>query len=107
MKNKFQKFTVCIRDNHKPFRSSLRVDRKLNTKGQISNFKEKKFILAKDRSMSQSPDGSDGKESTCNAGDLGSVSGSGRSSGEGNGNPLQYSCQENSTEEPGGLQSMG
>ena len=57
--------------------------------------------------MSQSPDGSDGKESTCNAGDPGSVSGSGRSSGEGNGNPLQYSCQENSIEEPGGLQSIG
>ena len=39
--------------------------------------------------------GSDGKESTCNAGDLGSISGSGRSPGEGNGNPLQYSCLEN------------
>ena len=40
--------------------------------------------------------GSDGKESTCNAGDLGSIPGSGRSPGEGNGNPLQYSCLENS-----------
>ena len=38
---------------------------------------------------------SDGKESACNAGDPGSISGSGRSSGEGNGNPLQYSCLEN------------
>ena len=36
-----------------------------------------------------------GKESPCNAGDLGSIPGSGRSSGEGNGNPLQYSCLEN------------
>ena len=36
--------------------------------------------------------GSDGKESICNAGDLGLVSGSGRSRGEANGNPLQYSC---------------
>ena len=36
-----------------------------------------------------------GKESACNAGDLGSVPGSGRSSGEGNGNPLQYSRLEN------------
>ena len=35
------------------------------------------------------------KESACNAGDLGSISGSGRSSGEGNGNPFQYSCREN------------
>ena len=36
-----------------------------------------------------------GKESTCSAGDLVSVSGSGRSPGEGNGNPLQYSCLGN------------
>ena len=35
------------------------------------------------------------KESTCNAGDLGLIPGLGRSSGEGNGNPLQYSCLEN------------
>ena len=34
--------------------------------------------------------GSDGKESACNAGDPGSIPGSGRSPGEGNGNPLQY-----------------
>ena len=39
--------------------------------------------------------GSDGKESTCNAGDPGSVPGCGRSPREGNGNPLQYSCLEN------------
>ena len=38
------------------------------------------------------PGGSDSKESTCNAGDLGLISGSRRSAGEGNGNPLQYSC---------------
>ena len=39
--------------------------------------------------------GSDGKKSVCNAGDLGSIPGSGRSPKEGNGNPLQYSCLEN------------
>ena len=39
--------------------------------------------------------GSNGKESACNARDLGSFSGSGRSLGEGNGSPLQYSCLEN------------
>ena len=39
--------------------------------------------------------GSEGKASACNAGDLGSILGSGRSPGEGNGNPLQYSCLEN------------
>ena len=42
------------------------------------------------------PAGSAGKESTCNAGDLGSIPGLGRSPEEGNGNPLQYSCLENS-----------
>ena len=36
-----------------------------------------------------------GKEFPCNAGDLGSTPGLGRSPGEGNGNPLQYSCLEN------------
>ena len=41
------------------------------------------------------PGGSDGKESVCNAGDPGLILGSGRSPGEGNGNPLQYSCLEN------------
>ena len=42
------------------------------------------------------PSGSDGQESACNAGDLGSMPGLGRSPGEGNGNPFQYSCLENS-----------
>ena len=41
------------------------------------------------------PGGSDGKESACNAGDLGSVLGLGRSPGEENGNPPQYSCLDN------------
>ena len=40
--------------------------------------------------------GSDGKVSACNAEDPGSIPGLGRSSGEGNGTPLQYSCLENS-----------
>ena len=41
------------------------------------------------------PGGSDGKASVCNAGDPGSIPGLGRSLGEGNGTPLQYSCWEN------------
>ena len=41
------------------------------------------------------PGGSDGKESTCNMGDLGSIPGSGRSPGGWHGNPVQYSCLEN------------
>ena len=41
------------------------------------------------------PGGSEVKESACNVGDLGSIPGLGISPGEGNGNPLQYSCLEN------------
>ena len=41
------------------------------------------------------PSGSDGKASAYNAGDLSSIPGLGRSPGEGNGNPFQYSCLEN------------
>ena len=48
--------------------------------------------------------GSDGKESACSKGDPGLIPGLGISPGEGNGNPLQYSCLGNSI---GGLQSMG
>ena len=44
------------------------------------------------------PRGSDGKESACNAGELGSIPELGRSLGEGNGNPRQYSCLENPME---------
>ena len=43
----------------------------------------------------RAPGGSDSKQSACNAGDPGSISGLGRSPGEGNDNPLQYSCLEN------------
>ena len=46
--------------------------------------------------LSGFPSGSEGKASACNAGDLGSIPGSGISPGRGNGNPLQYSCLENS-----------
>ena len=46
-------------------------------------------------SKSGFPGGSDGKEFTCNAGDLGSIPGLGRSPGEGKGYPLQYSGLEN------------
>ena len=51
-------------------------------------------IVHGERSMGF-PGGSDGKESAGNAGDPGSIPGSGRSPGEGNGKPLQYSCLEN------------
>ena len=72
--------------------------------------REKRIFLLR---LISFPGGSDGKESACNAGDLGSIPGSRRSPGEGNGNPLQYSCLENPVdrgswiEESGRLQSMG
>ena len=54
------------------------------------------------------PGGSEGKASAYNAGDLGSIPGSGRSPGEGTGTPLQYPCWKIPwTEKPGRLQSMG
>ena len=67
-----------------------------NIKPLIWNFQTwnylNRFILNND----WFPGGSDGKASACNAGDPGSIPGSGRSPGEENGNPLQYSCLENS-----------
>ena len=54
------------------------------------------------------PGGSEVKASACNVGDLGLIPGLGRSHGEGNGNPFQYSAWRIPwMEEPGGLQSMG
>ena len=55
------------------------------------------------------PGGSDGKESTCNVGDLGLIPELGRSPGGGHGNPLQYSCLQESPwiEEPSRLKSLG
>ena len=53
-----------------------------------------------------SPGGSEGKASACNERDLGSVPGSGRSPGEGTGNPLQYSCLEESLDR-GAWQTTG
>ena len=46
------------------------------------------------------PSGSDGKESACNEGNLGSIPELGRSAGEWNGDPLQYFCLENSMDNP-------
>ena len=71
---------------------------KLNddSKEAISIFNFPVFILKCDWDLIQGfPGGSDGKESVYNARDTGSIPGSGRSPGEGHGNPLQYSCLEN------------
>ena len=74
---------------------------------------KEKYIYKKDNSQRVGilqvdfPSGSEGKESACNAGDQGSIPGSGRSPGEGNSNPLQYSFLEIPwAEEPDRLQSM-
>ena len=69
------------------------------------------FILIKtkhDLSSSPSgfPGGSGGKASACNAGDLGSIPGMGRSPGEGNGNPLQYSRLENPKDKGAGRSTV-
>ena len=53
------------------------------------------LLLIKTFLLEGFPGGSAGKESSCNAGDLSLIPGLGRSPGEGNGNPLQYSCLEN------------
>ena len=66
----------------------------INTNPQ-AKFKQSRLLIK------ATPGGSDGKESACNAGGPGSIPRLGRSSGEGNGNPLQW------IEESGGLQSMG
>ena len=65
------------------------------------------FLLKDYHTQVGFPCGSGGKESVCNVGDPGLIPGSGRSPGEGNGNPLQCSCWEIPwTEEPGRLQSL-
>ena len=53
------------------------------------------FLLGLPLTVDGLPCGSEGKASACKAGDPGLIPGLGRSPGEGNGNPLQYSCLEN------------
>ena len=76
-------------------------------KSKLSNQHTEVSGLKEPTDMSDFPGGSKGKASASNAGDPGSISGLGRSPGEGNGYLLQYSCQIILwTEIPGGLQSM-
>ena len=67
----------------------------LKFKLHISREKKKNLCFITEISFFNQADVSDGKESACNVGDLGSIPGSGWSPGKGNGNPLQYSCLEN------------
>ena len=63
-----------------------------------THFMQLKLVYLKLDSNMGFPGGSDSKESACNAGDPGSISGLGKSPGEGSGNPLQHSCLENYTD---------
>ena len=62
----------------------------MTTSGKCKENIKNRFPL-----VSGFPGGAEVKASACSVGDLGSIPGSGRSPGEGNGNPLQYSCLEN------------
>ena len=68
---------------------------KLLEENEIEKLKIKVWYYIWNQINNDFPGGSDGKASAYNAGDPGSIPGSGRSPGEGNGNPLQYSCLEN------------
>ena len=73
--------------------TSSRTHSYLAHRGQC--WKPSLLVLGQDLAAPPLLGGSDGKASAYNAGDLGSIPGSGRSPGEGNGNPFQYSCLEN------------
>ena len=81
--------------------SSIETDTSDSLAGPRSwqlNQERAEILLSGATSLAGSPGGSDSKASACSAGDPGSISGLGRSPGKGNGNPLQYSCLENSTD---------
>ena len=61
----------------------------------MGTFKGETKAMGKCRNLASFPGGSEVKASASNAADLASLAGSGRSPGEGHGNPLQYSCLEN------------
>ena len=92
----------------KEIECSQKVNRELNSPWETATDFEmipglmhscvKSSFLSSDLHLGGSPNGSDGKECACNAGHVGSIPGSGRSPGEGKGNPLQYSCLENPTD---------
>ena len=100
----------CTRDRHFPGGSAGRV-RLLCRRPWFDPWVEK-IPWRRDRLpipvFMDFPGGSDGKQSSCNVGNLGSIPGLGRSPGGGHGNSLQYSCLENPHgQRTGRLQSMG
>ena len=71
--------------------AETQMDPERVTQGEVRRKEKNKYCIL----THSFPSGSDGKVSVCNAGELGLIPGSGRSLGEGNGKPLQYSCLEN------------
>ena len=80
----------CRQSNFKVCKSYFDSFKKaLEVRGHVAGRHEE------DKTLKGFPDGSAGKESACNAGNTGWIHESGRSPGEGSGNPFQYSCLEN------------
>ena len=80
--------------DNKAIKKYLTTPAKSGKKQQVVNIYFKKLFENKQKDITDFPCGSV-VESTCNAGDMGSVPGWGRSPGRGHGNPLQCSCLEN------------
>ena len=82
--------TLLYIENPKDYTQKL-----LEVINEFSKVAEYKINVWKSIAFLYFPGSPDGKETACNAGDPGLISGSGRSLGEGNGNPLHYSCLKN------------
>ena len=83
------------KENELPSHETTWRKQKCISPSEISQTEKAKYCVIPIIRYHGLPCGSDGRKSACNASDLGSIPRSGRSPGEGNGNPLQYSCLEN------------
>jgi len=98
-------FYVCMKSLYLPERLAPSIPHSLYGTGEgekfmedsdwLKNPQQEAFCLTKISWLQGFPGDSADKESTCHAGAMGWIPGSGRSPGGGNGNPLQYSCLEN------------
>ena len=95
------KVHICLSEIFHYSQSGIALPVALSTTAQIFVWPAIECLVRKEKKKgvfgqsSGFPGGSEGIASACNAGDTGSIPGSGRSPAEGNGNPLQYSCLEN------------
>ena len=94
-RTRIKDFTMCVKTQKTP--NSQRHPEKEKQSWRNQPFWPQAILLIQSYSNQDEsfPGDSIGKESNCSAGDLGSIPGSGRSPGEGNGYPLQYSCLKN------------